>query len=202
LHPQLAGLRKSEIGLFEALLPEARYVGEIGLDGAPELRSSWKDQVAVFEHILAQCETAGGRIMSIHSRRASSAVLDCLEKLPGAGLPVLHWFSGTFRDLDRAIKLGCRFSVGPAMLASKKGRGLAARLPSARVLTETDGPFAQINGRSVMPWDVQDAICQLAQIWQISEESATQLVEDNFRNLCLDPRGPQPANGQENKAFD
>ena len=38
LHPQLAAERKSELGLFETLLPEAPYVGEIGLDGAPELR--------------------------------------------------------------------------------------------------------------------------------------------------------------------
>lgn len=184
LHPQLAAERKSELSLFETLLPEARYVGEIGLDGAPDLRGSWKDQVTVFDHILAQCAVAGGRIMSIHSRRAIGAVLDSLEEVPQAGTPVLHWFSGALRDLDRAIKLGCWFSVGPAMLASQKGRSLAARMPRERILTETDGPFAQFNGRSIMPWDVAEAIGHLGQIWNLSDESATQLVRNNSRNLC------------------
>jgi TatD DNase family protein len=188
LHPQVAGARKSELGPFDELLPEAHYVGEIGLDGAPGHRDSWDDQVAVFEHILSQCAMADGRIMSIHSRRAISAVLDCLEKVPQAGVPVLHWFSGSVRDLDRAVRLGCWFSLGPAMLATEKGRNLAARMPPDRVLTETDGPFAQVNGRSIMPWDVEDAINRLAQIWNLSEGSAGTVLQDNFRNLCLELR--------------
>jgi TatD DNase family protein len=92
LHPQLAHERRNELTLFDALISDAAYVGEIGLDGAPEYRKHWGDQVAVFEHILSKCRAAGGRIMSIHSRRASGAVLDYLEKFPEAGTPVLHWF--------------------------------------------------------------------------------------------------------------
>lgn len=145
-HPQLAHQRRNELPLFGALLPETRYVGEIGLDGDPQFRRYWDSQVSVFEYVLMKCSEAGGRIMSLHSRRASGAVLDYIEKFPDAGTPILHWFSGGFRDLDRAIKLGCWFSVGPAMLASKNGRTLAARMPRERVLTESDGPFAHING--------------------------------------------------------
>jgi TatD DNase family protein len=186
MHPHLASERMSELGLFESLLPEAQYVGEIGLDGAPEFRQAWKDQITVFERILAQCTMVGGRIMSVHSRRASGAVLDCLERIPRAGTPVLHWFSGDFRDLDRAIKLGCWFSVGPAMLTTEKGRSLAARMPRGRVLTETDGPFAQVNGRCIMPWDVESAMGRLAQVWNLPVGSVTQVMQDNFRNLCLE----------------
>ena len=78
LHPQLARERKRELDLFDKMLPEARYIGEIGLDGSPEFRDQWPDQVSVFEHILSSCRAAGGRIMSIHSRRAVSAVLEQL----------------------------------------------------------------------------------------------------------------------------
>ncbi len=78
LHPQLAHERKRELELFERLLPETRYVGEIGLDGAPEYKPYWSDQMAVFKRILDACRNAGGRILSIHSRRAASAVLDVL----------------------------------------------------------------------------------------------------------------------------
>lgn len=187
LHPQLAHERQMELVLFDNILPKTRYVGEIGLDGAPEFRPYWQSQVTVFEHILAKCSSAGGRIMSIHSRRASGAVLDYLEKHPRAGTPVLHWFSGSLRDLDRAIKLGCWFSIGPAMLTSQRGRMIAARIPCERVLTESDGPFAQLNDATVMPWQVEDAMRGLADLWQVSEETIRKSILDNFRRLCAQP---------------
>lgn len=183
LHPQLAHERQNELALFDSSLPETRYIGEIGLDGAPEFRAHWQSQVAVFEHILAKCHAVGGRIMSLHSRRASGAVLDYLEKYPNAGTSVLHWFSGSLGDLDRAIKLGCWFSIGPAMLASEKGRRLVTRMPRERVLTESDGPFAQLNGETVMPWHVENAINELSQIWSLSPDEVDQKIHSNLHTL-------------------
>ena len=69
LHPQIAHERKGELPLFERLLPEVRYVGEIGLDGGSEYRPYWPDQEHVFSRVLSHCARAGGRIMTIHSRR-------------------------------------------------------------------------------------------------------------------------------------
>lgn len=183
LHPQLVQERQGELPLFDAVLPETRYVGEIGLDGAPEFRKSWPNQITVFEHILTKCSAAGGRIMSIHSRRASGAVLDSLERFPKAGTAILHWFSGSVRDLDRAIKLGCWFSVGPSMLVGEKGRTLAARMPRNRMLTESDGPFAQLDGQPAMPWHVNVAVEGLAKIWSHSNDDAERQLHDNFRKL-------------------
>ncbi len=48
-HPQLAHQRHHELALFEGLLPETRYVGEIGLDGTPEFREHAAIQRRVFE---------------------------------------------------------------------------------------------------------------------------------------------------------
>jgi TatD DNase family protein len=186
LHPQIAHERKSELPLFDELLSKARYVGEIGLDGAPEFRPHWQTQVVVFEHVLASCRNAGGRIMSLHSRRASKAVLDRLEACQGAGVPILHWFSGGFRDLDRAVNLGCWFSVGPAMLRSDKGRALTARMPRNRILTESDGPFAQIDGRSAMPWQVDEAMAALGELWSMPVPEVEQLMHRNLRGLTKD----------------
>ena len=183
LHPQLAHERRNELALFDSYLPETRYVGEIGLDGAPEFRPHWNTQVAVFEHILARCKEAGGRTMSIHSRRASRAVLDNLERFSAAGTPILHWFSGSFSDLDRAVALGCWFSVGPAMLAGERGRALAARMPRERVLTESDGPFAQVNGVSAMPWQVEQALNALSTVWSLPSEEVTHNIRDNLRRI-------------------
>ena len=103
LHPQIAHERKGELPLFERLLPENRYVGETGLDGGPEYKRHWHDQIATFTRSLERCEKAGGRILSVHSRRAARPVLDTLAAQPGAGLPILHWFSGTPRELAQAV---------------------------------------------------------------------------------------------------
>ena len=183
LHPQIAHQRMSELGLFDEYLPEVQYVGEIGLDGAPEFKRYWHEQITVFDHILSACCRAGGRIMTIHSRRASTAVLERLEAFPDAGTPILHWFSGSKRDLSRAVSLGCWFSVGPAMLLAEKSRDLVRQIPRDRILTETDGPFAQIEGRSAMPWDVQRATIELASLWNMSESEADFILHANLRTL-------------------
>lgn len=183
LHPQLAHERLSELPLFDQLLPQAHYVGEIGLDGASEFRQHWSSQVTVFEHILAKCSEAGGRVMTLHSRRASRAVLDRLESFPDAGIPILHWFSGSFRDLDRAIQLGCWFSVGPAMLRSDRGRTIAKHLPRGRVLTESDGPFAHMQGKPLMPGQVELAIVELSRIWSLPCDEVVNMLRQNLTNL-------------------
>ena len=85
LHPQIAHDRAGELPLFARILPDVRYVGEIGLDGAPEYRRHWQDQRRVFRRVLELCTDAGGRIMTIHSRRAATAVLDDLAAHPARG---------------------------------------------------------------------------------------------------------------------
>jgi TatD DNase family protein len=166
LHPQLAHERYGEMALFERLIVETSYVGEIGLDGGPEYKQHWDLQAKVLRRALDICSAAGGRVLSLHSRRAVSPVLDILESYPDAGTPILHWFAGTHRELARAVALGCWFSVGPGMLRGQKGRGLVSRMPKDRILTESDGPFAQIDGRPIWPWEAATAESELSRIWQ------------------------------------
>jgi TatD DNase family protein len=181
LHPQIAHERKGELPLFDQLLPKTRYVGEIGLDGAPEFKQYWPDQTMVFTRILDACARAGGRILSIHSRRAATPVLDALEKHLGVGTPILHWFSGSQRELSRAVELGCWFSVGLPMLGGIKGRALVAKMPRDRVLTESDGPFARLNGSAILPWDTERAATVLAELWA---EPVNKVQDQLFSNLC------------------
>ncbi|MDB5335829.1 MAG: hydrolase TatD [Planctomycetaceae bacterium] len=183
LHPQLAAERIRELPLFDRYLPETKWVGEIGLDGSPENRSFWPTQQKVFEHILNSCARVGGRIMSIHSRRASAQVIDTINRIPGAGTPILHWFSGTKKELDQAIGCGCWFSVGVPMLASKKGCDLVLRMPRDRVLTETDGPFAEMNGKPAFPWDVSAAVGLLGKVWNVEQDAVESLLGTNLENL-------------------
>lgn len=183
LHPQLARERLGELALFDRLLPEARYVGEVGLDGSPDCKAFWSEQQQAFTHILASCARLGGRVLTVHSRAAAGPVLDALERQRGCGTAILHWFSGTARQLDRAVELGCWFSVGPAMLRSAKGRALTARMPMDRVLTETDGPFGLVKRRALEPAECSDAVSVLADLWQLPYAAAKCQVFESFRTL-------------------
>jgi TatD DNase family protein len=187
LHPQLVAERHTEVDMLCELLPEARYVGEIGIDGSPEHRPSLELQTRVFRRILTACAEDGGKILSIHSRGATTAVLDELEQCSGAGTPILHWFSGSRKELDRAIALGCWFSVGPAMLRGQKGLNLTRAMPQDRVLTETDGPFAQELGKSLMPWDVELAESRLGELWKLPQQSVRENLLKNLQTLTSPP---------------
>lgn len=182
LHPELAHERRSELALFEALLPRVRYVGEVGLDGAGDA-THVTDQQHVFRTILDMAASAGGRVLTIHSRRAVDEVLDQLAKRPDSGIPILHWFSGTAVQLKRAIELGCWFSVGPAMLRGEKGRSLAAAMPTDRVLTETDGPFGRKGREILRPVDSWLAAESLKAIWNIPAEDVKQRLLANLKEL-------------------
>ena len=183
LHPELAATRYRETDKICAMVSEVQYVGEVGLDGSERHRSSLTVQSQVFGLVLRACEFNGGRIMTIHSRGATSLVLDHLGAHPKSGVPVLHWFSGTHRELQRAIDLGCWFSVGPAMLRGAKGRRLAALMPIDRVLTETDGPMAQQRGQALMPWNVREAEIELGPLWNLSTAGVQRQLSRNLRHL-------------------
>lgn len=183
LHPQLARQRKHELTLFRERIDKTQYIGEVGLDGGPDCRPFWNEQLEVFHEVLECSSRGGGKVLTIHSRRAASEVLKCLRDYPGAGIPILHWFTGSDRELQEAIGLGCWFSVGPAMLASAKSREQIARMPPDRVLTESDGPFTQREGRSLCPWDVSLALNDLAGIWSTSADEVTSVLYQNLMRL-------------------
>ena len=183
LHPELVATRYHEVDQLCSLLSETNYVGEIGLDASKQHQPSLALQREVFEVVLSACESAGGRVMTIHSRAATSLVLDHLESHSKCGLPVLHWFSGSLTELQRAIDLGCWFSVGPAMLRGAKGRRLASSMPIDRVLTETDGPFVHRNGRPLMPWNVDEAEASLGELWNLSIPAVQRQLNQNLRHI-------------------
>jgi TatD DNase family protein len=181
LHPELVQQRHAEIPLLETCIAESRFVGEVGLDGSPQHRSSYGKQVEVFDRALRAAERVGGRVITIHSRRAVSDVLAALERetQPTRVLPILHWFSGSAADLKRAAARGCYFSVNAAMLENDRGRKLVAAMPADRLLTETDSPFTLVDGRASVPWDVTGTLLPLASVRGMSAAEMRQVLLDN-----------------------
>jgi len=183
LHPELVKERHMEADDLIEAMKRTRYVGEVGLDGSPDHRGSLSLQREVLGRIFDACHAQGGKILSLHSRSAATLVLDELEKAGNVGTPILHWFSGNDNECRRAIGMGCWFSVGPAMLASEKGRRLTALMPKGRILLETDGPFGQTDGKPLMPWDSALAYRPLAEIWGANEADVADAITNNFRTL-------------------
>jgi TatD DNase family protein len=183
LHPEIVERKADELPLLLSLVEKAPYIGEIGIDSSSRFRGSLVLQQSIFSSVVAQCQVSGGKIMSIHSRGAADLVLDVLERYPHAGPPILHWFSGTAKQLQRAIDLGCWFSVGPTMLKGLKGQNLFHLMPITRVLPETDGPFAQVNGASLLPWDAVSIDTVVAAYWGISRAQVRMQWQANLQQL-------------------
>lgn len=183
LHPEVAQAKAGELDALIAGIERVRFVGEIGLDGSVPHRGSLDVQERVFKAALAECQRRGGRVLSIHSRGAEARVVELLALAGEVGTPVLHWFSGGMGTLELAVRAGCWFSVGPAMLAGEKGRSLASRMPMDRVLPETDGPFAKVRGTPLMPWQAMDVSSVLADLWQMGADEAREQLRANLRSL-------------------
>lgn len=185
LHPQLVEERWHEIDTWERHLPEARYVGEVGLDAGPRFYRSLDRQKDIFGQILQACSVEGGKILSVHSVRAAKAVLDMIEDLlpPERGTVVLHWFTGSVAEAKRAADLGCYFSVNARMLTSDRGTALVCSLPRTRLLTETDGPFTEIGARPARPADVIATGKALGTCLGLSEIGCRTLIRQNLKNV-------------------
>ncbi len=143
LHPQLVSDRYDELILIEKYISMAVYIGEIGLDFNRQYYPSKEKQMDIFDNIIKWCGQYNGKIISIHAVHADKAVLDVIEKYACAehNRCILHWFSGTVKQLQRAVEMGCLFSVNSAMLKSPNGQNIIRSIPSKSILLETDAPF-------------------------------------------------------------
>lgn len=185
LHPQLVAERADELRLWEKLLPETRYIGEVGLDASPRHYRSFEAQMKVFTRVLQACAEAGDKVLSVHSVRSAKVVLDLIEAHlpPDRGRVVLHWFTGSSAEARRAIDLGCYFSVNEAMLG-KEPKFLRS-VPRHRLLTETDGPFTKAGPRPAEPVDAGRAIVALARLLEVEERELGAMIVANLRQLLV-----------------
>jgi TatD DNase family protein len=174
-------------------MEQTRYIGEIGLDHVTSDTALRRKQREVFEAILLRAADFGDRILTVHSRRAASAVIACVgNAFPGT--VILHWFSGSRRELHAGLDAGCYFSVNPAMIKSERGNALIREIPRNRLLTETDGPFIEVDGRRAFPTDVRRAIDGIANLWNRDPDEVASTVLSNFRTIIESgPASERPA---------
>jgi TatD DNase family protein len=125
-----------------ASIPEARAVGEIGLDYHYDFAP--KD---VQQHVFRLQIRLAGELdlpIIIHTREAEDDTLAILrEESAGPVRGVMHCFTGTPRLAEEALALGMHISFAGIVTFPKGSnvRDVAAVVPADRILCETDSPY-------------------------------------------------------------
>lgn len=181
LHPELCKTHKNEIGALLEIIPRVKCVGEIGLDYVDQDKAVQSIQRDVLKQILEKCADVGGRVLSVHSRRAASDTIAMIgDNFPGH--VILHWFSGSDRDARRGIANGYYFSVNCAMARSESGKKILRQLPKERVITESDAPFHGCCSERGQKY-AHHAVSELLNLWNCSYDEAVNTIYNNFKTL-------------------
>lgn len=171
-HPELIHQYKGQIPLMWELLPEARYIGEVGLDFVDVTHKN--EQLVFFSELIERCRYDNNKIITIHSRLAVRQVLDII----GDNFrfkPILHWFTGSKKELLNAIEKGFYFSVNKSMMNTKKFQSMLALIPKERLLLETDSPFISF------PYSHHNTLNKICQL--IKEEKEDVNMWNNFKSI-------------------
>lgn len=182
LHPELAFQYKEQIPLMIEQIKLAKYIGEVGLDYVTTNSDNRETQRIAFRKLIEQCDKYGGKILSVHSRRAVKDVLSIIGDSFN-GKVVLHWFSGTPRELMTAVKYGYYFSVNSDMINSKNGIELIKNMPLDRILLESDAPFTKDTKSNYSLDFILKVEEGLSKIKGIDTEYVNQILKKNFKQL-------------------
>lgn len=138
-HPLLAAKFRQELSLFDTLISQTSYVGEIGLDFSREGIVTKCEQVSCLRYILERLQ-GKKKIISVHSRCSEKELLELLTEYNIENV-IFHWYSGDIRLIPRICDKGYYFSINQAMTMSNNGREILKRIPIGALLTESDAPY-------------------------------------------------------------
>jgi len=185
LHPELASQFHDQINVLKSGLQDTKYIGEIGLDGSPQLSHTYPLQKKLFQDILLAVRKVDDKILTVHSRNAAFdtiALLNAHLKNSKCKI-ILHWYSGDLKNIEQANDIGCYFSVNHKMVTTKKGRDIIAKVPLERILTETDAPFTFDKTITNRLQSLSLTISELAKIHGNSHQEMQQIIYMNFHRL-------------------
>lgn len=185
MHPQLLSTGYDDMLLFEKLIPSSHYIGEIGLDFSKNYIHLKEKQIEAFERIIQMCEYYGEKVVSIHSLKSASSVIEIIQKnkVSNKNRYLLHWYTGTMSQLRKAVELGCFFSVNPKMLKTKSGVEIIKNIPADRILLETDAPFVkQYLSVQLIEKELKE---MLGNISHILGKDISKIVEENGESVFI-----------------
>jgi TatD DNase family protein len=168
-------------------IPQARAVGEIGLDYHYDF-SPRDVQQAVFRGQLALARELDLPVV-IHTREADEDTLTLLrEEGSGRLRGVLHCFTGTPALAAAGLELGFSISLAGIITFPKAGdlRATARQVPLDRLLTETDSPFlapVPHRGQRNEPAHVARVVATLAELHGVTPADLARQTSANFHSL-------------------
>lgn len=180
-HPGVARAQKAfSAERFADLSKTTAFVGELGLDG--KSRVLMDHQRRTLRSALDVLATKP-KIASLHSYGATEALIDELEAKPIKGA-VLHWWLGDAALTERALRLGCYFSINGSLVRRTE---LMTLIPSDRLLTETDHPFGDRRTAGTKAPGIVDGVEQsLARLQGTSTAQVRLLLWQNLSRLVRD----------------
>ena len=168
--------------------PDVIAIGECGLDYYYDK----SDRAAQRERFGAHIEAARvtGLPLVVHTRDAEDDTAEILEQAVNEGgvRGVLHCFTGTWQLAKRALDLGFYVSLS-GIVTFKNAQDLqhtARKLPSDRLLVETDSPFlapVPHRGRTCEPAFVADTARFVADLRGVGVETLAEQTTSNFFKL-------------------
>jgi len=177
-HPGLVRAHKQfSAQRFADLCSRTPFVAELGLDGSS--RVPIERQIETLRSALSILKVLP-RIVSLHSYRATDALIGELERQPVDGV-ILHWWLGEPELTRRAVDLGCYFSVNAS---SVRRTSVLDGIPMNRILTETDHPFGDRWERQPrQPGHVTEVEQRLAEHHGVTERELRRNLWRNLRSL-------------------
>lgn len=176
-HPGLSrAQREFNAERFRELLGRTAFAGELGLDG--KSRVPMDRQIETLGRALDVLRSIP-RLTSLHSYAATGQLIELLELGPPPGV-ILHWWLGDARQTERAVELGCFFSVNAS---SVRRKDLLALIPRDRILTETDHPFGDRWSRVKRPGYVEDVERRIGIEYGMDQSEVRALMWSNLRQL-------------------
>ena len=176
-HPLRAGQATAhDLARFFRFLPQARWIGEIGLDFSRAGLGTRREQLRLFDAILAD-RRLGTKPVTVHSRGAERETVTRLCQANANA--ILHWYTGPLGVVDEALAGGLSFSINPAMIRSARSELLLRQLPPGAVLLETDGPYSRYGGRPASPTDILRTIQALSRVWGTTDDEAVSIIQSN-----------------------
>lgn len=179
-HPELVSKYNTQFEVFLEFIDRTRHIGEIGLDNQRKTTSDFNSQKVIFDKIISACADKGNKILTIHSRKAENEVISRIgNNFPGK--VILHWYSGSIKELERALSYEFYFSINTAMLSSKNGINIIKHIPINKLLLETDGPFIEFNNIKATPFVSEYIIKKISELRGIPINELVESLKFNFR---------------------
>ncbi|MDR0376902.1 MAG: TatD family hydrolase [Spirochaetaceae bacterium] len=174
-----------ELAAHDAVLA----LGECGLDynrdfsPRPVQREWFEKQAALAVEL--------GMPLFLHERDASEDFTAILRAC-GVTNMVVHCFTGTEAELERYLEMGAYIGVTGWICDERRGqnlRSLVRRIPSGRLLIETDAPFllprdlGKVRGGRNEPQFLRHIVRAIARCLEKDEEQAARETRENTRRF-------------------